>query len=220
MAIKSEPITPDDTDAVDKEIAKQTGVLRHVQSAQLIVLMVCQLFVLGSYMGASAFTNTAIGVSVASLALFLCLLPFNFTFRRLSKAAYSAFYVSREFVTSAGERVTFVASNYTGTHLKVRFEDGYEAEYPLYCLTNSDGVYHDWARFKHERYWHLKNLSKVRWSTPEGKVGVIRGIDVPRDRDAVVKLKFEDGQIADFKLGSLEPLVLPARGCVKMHAPV
>ncbi|MCV9963628.1 hypothetical protein OIU34_17145 [Pararhizobium sp. BT-229] len=218
MATNSDPVTPDDAEAVDKDIAKQTGVLRYVEDTQYILATCCSLFLMGAALGSGDFKNTFIYAIVGAIVLIAALLPFNFTFRRLSKAAYHAFYASREFVTPSGEQVAFVASNHTGTHLTVRFQDGHEDEYPLHCLTNIEGRFHDWARFTHDGDDHFKMFSKVKWMTQEGKIGVVRGVYLPKDGDALVKLKLEDGQIGEFKLGSLEPLPVSAREGVKPQA--
>ena len=114
-----------------------------------------------------------------------------------------------------------MSSNHTGTHLSVRFSDGHEAEYPLYRLSNKAGQLHEWARFKHDYFGnHLNNLSKVKWRTSEGKTGVVRAVEFSRDRDIKLLLKLEDGQIASFDLGWLEPIAAPAVQLAKSEAPI
>ncbi|MCZ7861791.1 hypothetical protein O9X98_10405 [Agrobacterium salinitolerans] len=219
MTKDSRPITPGDTEAVDRKIAEDFGILRSTEFIQIgLVGLAANVFLWGHALG--GLKSPALCVGVGLLVLVAILTPVTLNFRKQSKKAYKAFFEQYEFVTPAGEEVVFVSSNHTGTHLNVRFLDGHEATYPLHQLSNKVGQLHEWARFKHPYGDHLKNLSKMKWRTPEGKIGVVRDVDFPRDRDIKLRLKLEDGQIASFDLGSLEPISAAAVLLAKSEAAI
>lgn len=217
----SKPITPDDTEAVDKQIAADCGVLRFVEPAQIVLVGLGVTTFLWGGVILGGITTLLVCVGLGLIIFAAVLTPLTVTFRKQAKKAYKTFFEQYEFRTPGGEEVVFVSSNHTGTHLEVRFQDGYEAEYPLYRLSNKDGQNHDWARFKHDFFSnHLTNLSKVKWRTSKGKIGVVREVDFPRNRDIKLLLKLEDGQIAKFDLGSLEPISASAVPLAKPDAAV
>jgi hypothetical protein len=202
----SKAITPDDTEVVGKKIAEDYGILRHVEPFQILLFGASASAI--AIAAQDAFNPLVwVGIAGAVGAVVATLLtPLTRNVRKQSKKRYEAFLEQYEFVTPAGEEVTFVSSNPTGTRINVRFSDGYEDTFCLYWMSNKSGERHEWARFEHNNYDHFKNLSKVKWRTPSGKTGVVRGVEYPKNRDLKLVLKLEDGQIATFELGTLEPV--------------
>jgi hypothetical protein len=219
MSYNAKPVTPDDTDQVDRKISEDLGFLRYAGAIQipLVGFLFFSLFVFlhpdPTPGWVEQFKNTLIPLTIGALVLAITLVPIDLSFRKLAARAYGAFYGSYEFVTPAGEQVSFISSNPTGTNINVRFPDGFEMKYPLQYLTNRAGCFHRWSRDPGiQSASHFHKLSKVKWLTPEGKSGLVRDIDFPRNKDIELQLKLEDGQIATFKLGQLEPLPSPMVG--------
>lgn len=221
MTKTSKPITPDSVEVVDKQIAADFGIVRFVEPLQISLIGLALSGPLFAVVYNGDIKPTAISICV-SIAICVgmggvaaALIPFARSFRKQSRRAYSDIFERYEFVTPAGEEVTFVSTNHTGTHIDVRFSDGHQVNYPLYELSNKAGELHDWARFKHTRSDYLKHLSKVKWRTPGGKTGIVRDVLRYEKKDTELLLKLEDGEINSFPLGTLEPLPESSRNLVK-----
>ncbi len=199
----SAPLTLEEISEVKNRLRKDWSLLRHADT------VVFSLFVVGILALSLGYAKGVVPVAwsgAVMVVIAFALTPLIAVYEKHAKLAYASLFDRYEFFTPAGEEVRFISSNVSGTHVEVRFGDGSELRYPLRCLSTRTGQVHQSEECKVPSHQYTLNMSRIKWQTLDGKVGIVRKAERYNHKEDELILKLDDGQIAAFPLSALVPV--------------
>jgi hypothetical protein len=127
--------------------------------------------------------------------------------RRSLTEEWSGFYRSHSFVAPSGELVKGIGGSADGKSVTVVYGNGDQSELPL-ALLSGENVAHlgDASTLTTDEQLFLR-MSKVKWKTLAGEMGVVRSAKYRYEADAELTLCLDSGEVRCFKLPDLEPVV-------------
>jgi hypothetical protein len=203
-----------DTILTDKDLAKMRSkvrkahpILTRVYPIALIASLIVSVGVFGAVLTSVNKPSIAL-MTVGMVLLAVATGILRWGVMKKTAATWAKLYSDVHLQTLAGEQVVCNGANYSGSVLRISFEDGEVfKEYPLSYLCNQAGQRHiDPANVSaSDQSINFVNMCKIGWRTSGGE-GVIRSISSKLLGETTFLLKLNNGETVERKIGQLTPV--------------